>query len=314
VSAVSTGDADLVVAPGTAEEAAIPIVDRIFVGREVVGVDDEHRVHVDDPTVSRQHLEIRLEEEHDRAIVIDHSTNGTRLNGVRIAKGVPAPLKPGDRLSLGSIELEFRSERYAGTNLADEGRTIRKVTLSRLSMAVGDILSYSTISQYTDSETMLQALEILYSGIRGILERYKGTLSDYAGDAMFAVWEIDQLSDAAELSIKFTLEAVEGVRQLAPMLPIRAPDGEPIQMGWGVVLGDAAVSSLNGSLVSVVGDATNLAFRLSGLANRDGRPAVLVTAALRELVVDRFSWSEPADVEVKGRTGFETVYGVLGTA
>jgi class 3 adenylate cyclase len=41
---------------------------------------------------------------------------------------------------------------------------------------------------------------------------------------------------------------------------------------------------------------------------------VLVTAALRDLVLDHFSWSEPADVEVKGRTGFETVYGVLGPA
>jgi class 3 adenylate cyclase len=304
-------EAYIVVAPGSAEERLVPIVDRLFVGRECLGVDEAHRLLVDDLTVSRQHFEIRLEHEHDRAVVVDHSTNGTRLNGIRMAKGSPAPLRPGDRLSLGEVELEFRSDRFAGTNLADEGRTIRNVSLAKLVMVVGDIHNYSTISQYTDSKTMLDALEILYAGLGGILQRYKGTLSDYAGDAMFAVWELDRLDDAPELAINFALEAVDGVRQLGPMLPIRAPDGEPIKMGWGIVVGDAAVSSLTGALISVVGDATNLAFRLSGLAGRGGRPSVLVTHALREAVPDRFAWGEPDDVEVKGRTGTETVYGVL---
>jgi class 3 adenylate cyclase len=311
---VTTGDAHLVVSPGTPDERIVPINDRLFVGRECLGVDEHHRLLVADETVSRQHLEIRLEHEHDRATVVDHSTNGTRLNGLRIAKGVPAPLKPGDKVTIGSLELEFRSDKFAGTSLADGNRTIRKVALSKLAMSVGDILNYSTISQYTESGVMLEALEILYSGLRGILERHKGTLSDYAGDAMFAVWEMEHQEDGGELAINFALEAVEGVRQLGPMLPIRAPDGNPIRMGWGIVLGDAAVSSLTGSLVSVVGDATNLAFRLSGLAGRDGRPSVLVTAALRELVADRFVWGEAADVEVKGRTGTETVYGVLDKA
>ena len=62
-------------------------------------------------------------------------------------------------------------------------------------------------------KTMLDALEILYAGLGGILQRHKGTLSDYAGDAMFAVWELDRLDDAPELAINFALEAVDGVRQ-----------------------------------------------------------------------------------------------------
>ena len=305
-------EAFVVVSPGTSDERTVPITERLFVGRECLGVDEQHRLLVDDPTVSRQHFEIRLEPEHDRASLLDNSTNGTRLNGVRIGRGAPAPLRPGDRITVGETVIEFRSDRYHGKDLADDGRTIRRVTLSKLVMAVGDIAGYSTISQYTDSNTMLSALEVLYGGLRGILERYRGTLSDYAGDAMFVVWELDEMEDAPKLAVDFCLEAVDGVRQLAPMLPIREPDGSPIYMGWGLVTGEAAVSSMTGALLSVVGDATNLAFRLSGVAARNGRPSVIITEALQQMLPPGYALSPPDDVEVKGRTGTEKVYGVLG--
>jgi adenylate cyclase len=301
----------LVVDAGTPAERIIPIYDRLCVGREWRGVDDQHRLLIDDPAVSREHLEVLLESEQDRATVIDRSTNGTRLNGVRIGRGAPALVRPGDTITVGSTTLEFRSERYAGTSRSDEGRTIRRVSMSRMVMAVGDILSYSTISQYTDSQVVLKGLEMLYGGLQEILTRHRGTLSDYAGDALFAVWELEQIPDAADEAIAFTIDAIEGLEGLAPMLPIRDPDGNPVRMGWVIFLGDAAVSSLTGSLVSVVGDATNLAFRLSGIAAREGRPEIIVTEGVRNLT-DAFTFTEPEEVTVKGRTGTEKVFGVAG--
>jgi class 3 adenylate cyclase len=181
-------------------------------------------------------------------------------------------------------------------------------------MAVGDIVSYSTISQYTDSQTVLQSLEMVYGGLQETLNRYRGTLSDYAGDALFAVWEMEQIEEAPKKAVAFALDAIEGMKSLAPMLNVRDPDGEPIRMGWGVVIGDAAISSLTGSLVSVVGDAANLAFRISGLAARDGHADVIVTEAVHELLEGAFTTTPPEDVTVKGRTGTERVYGITGPA
>jgi class 3 adenylate cyclase len=304
----------VVVDPGTPDERTIPIMDRLCIGREWRGIDEAHRLLIDDPAVSREHLEILLELDHDRASVVDRSTNGTRLNGVRIGRGVAAPLRPGDRLTVGSTELHFQSERFAGSGTAIGGETIRKVSMARMVMAVGDIVSYSTISQYTDSQTVLQSLEMLYGGLQEILTRHRGTLSDYAGDALFAVWEMDQIPDAPQKAVNFALDAIEGMRSLAPMLNVRDPDGEPIRMGWGVVIGDAAISSLTGSLVSVVGDAANLAFRISGLAARDGRADVIVTGAVYDLLGGAFAAEESEHVTVKGRTGTERVYGITGPA
>jgi class 3 adenylate cyclase len=60
--------------------------------------------------------------------------------------------------------------------------------------------------------------------------------------------------------------------------------------------------------VSVLGDATNLAFRLSGLAGRDGRARVLVSRRARDMVGDNFEFGPGMDLAVKGRSGTETVF------
>ena len=304
----------VVVDPGTPGEQTIPIRDRLCIGREWRGIDDDHRLLIDDPAVSREHLEILLELDHDRASVVDRSTNGTRLNGVRIGRGVAAPLKPGDRLTVGGTEIHFESKRFAGSGTATGGETIRKVSMARMVMAVGDIVGYSTISQYTDSQVVLESLEMLYGGLQEILTKHRGTLSDYAGDALFAVWELEQIPDAPAKAVSFALDAVERLESLAPTLSIRDPEGQPIRMGWGVVIGDTAVSSLTGSLVSVVGDAANLAFRISGLSARDGRADVIVTEAVYDLLDGKFAAGASEDVTVKGRTGTERVYGITGPA
>src|SRR5437868_15548201 len=87
----------LMLHPGSRDERAIPIYDRIFIGRECAGIDDAHRLLIDDPEVSRNHMELRLDPEQDQAFVIDTSTNGTRVNGARIERAVPVPVTAGDR-------------------------------------------------------------------------------------------------------------------------------------------------------------------------------------------------------------------------
>ncbi|MFM8981000.1 MAG: FHA domain-containing protein [Planctomycetia bacterium] len=69
----------------------------------VVGRDPGAAFVLDDPLVSRQHL--RVVNAGGQWQVEDlGSRNGTRLNGTRVAR---APLHDGDRLGLGSTELEF---------------------------------------------------------------------------------------------------------------------------------------------------------------------------------------------------------------
>ena len=299
----------LVLHPGTENERLIPLLDRFWVGRDCTGVDHEHRLEIDDPNVSRQHLEIRLDVQDDRAYVFDTSTNGTRLNGARIERAVPVPLKPGDRLRAGMTEFEFRSDRFQGQG-PDARRTLRSLSLTSLAMVAGDVVTYSSISQQTNERVLAESIDLLYGRLRDLLSIHRGTLNNYVGDAFFAIWEVENIPDAVGHALAFALAAAEEVAEFSPTLALRDPDGQPIRMGWGVTVGQAAVSTLTGTLVSVLGDTTNVTFRLSGVAGRSGLSNVLTTSAVYDAARERFIFGRSHNIAVKGRTGTETVFEV----
>jgi adenylate cyclase len=302
--------AHLVVGEGGSERR-VPIVDQLFVGRECAGISNSRRLVIDDPEISRTHLEVRLDADGDQAFVIDTSTNGTSLNGVRLERAVPLPVRTGDQIRIGDVTLTFRSQRFTALPAAVPRRTAARIGRAAMVMVVGDIVNYSTISQVTDEQVMARSLHTLWRQLGGVLGSHNGTLSHYAGDALFAIWEVDRFPDAAELAIGFALAANRLVEEIAPELPLRGPDGSPIHMGWGVVQGMAAMAAMTRSVDAVIGDATNVAFRLAGLAGRSGRAAVLVTSGVHRVVAPKFAWGNSESVEIKGRRGTETVFPVI---
>lgn len=291
----------LVIAPDLAEERSTPVYDWMAVGRECAGVDEQHRLLIDDPAISRTHLELRLDFDRDQAWLTDCSTNGTRLNGQRIERSIPVRIMPGDRVHLGSAELQFRSRRFAAMSGTGALETVRHIAVADMVMAVGDIVAFSSIAEYTDDRVLLENIDRLYAELRQILARHRGTLSNYVGDAFFATWEAAAVPDAARAAVAFAVEATEIVPRIAAGLDLRDPAGERLRMGWGVACGPAAVSLLTGMLVSVLGDTTNVAFRLSGIAGREGRPDVLVTDAVHRATATSFAFTPPSAIRVKGR-------------
>ena len=72
-----------------------------------IGRGHDNTIVLDDPRISRHHLEIRLI--NDRFIVFDlHSTGGTFVNGQRASQ---AMLYPGDLISLAGVNLVFIKDR-----------------------------------------------------------------------------------------------------------------------------------------------------------------------------------------------------------
>lgn len=290
---------------------SVPIFDQLFIGRECAGISDARRLVIDDPEMSRTHLEIRLDAASDQAFLVDTSSNGTLLNGVRLERAVLVPLASGDDIRIGEVVLTFYSERFTAVRPSAVQLTQARFSQATMVMVVGDIVTYSTISQVTDEGVVAHSLHRLWHELGGVLRDHHGTLSHYAGDALFATWDAGRFPDAAGLAVDFALEANRRVEQLAPELPLRGPDGAPIHMGWGVVQGLAAVAAMTRSADAVIGDATNVAFRLSGLAGRQGRAPVLVTSEVHRAVEQQFTWGTGESVEIKGRSGTETVFPVI---
>jgi adenylate cyclase len=302
----------VIVRSGRAQALSMPVRQRLFVGRECGGIAPSHRLIVHDQTVSRNHLEIRLTPEPGSAYVVDTSTNGTWLNGERIPASVPVPLSAGDRLGLGAIELEFDVPAEVVAARTRQRTTVSQVSIAKMIMVVGDIANYSAISQRTPPAELARAIDTLFGELHILLRLQGGTLSNYVGDALFGVWELDQMPDAAALATDFALMATERVRQMAPSLPLASAADEPVSMGWGVVLGEAAVGSIAGAQLTVLGDAVNVAFRLAGLAGRAGRPPVLVTRGIKEMPRGGSIGGAHERLVLKGRSGHESVFGLAG--
>jgi class 3 adenylate cyclase len=300
----------LVAWPGEEDEQSVPIYDHLYVGRECSGIEEDRRFLVDDDAVSRNHMEVRLDVEQDQAWLVDRSTNGTRLNGTRIERSVPVQIMPGDRVRVGPVEFQFFSRSFTVPAGVDSKLTVRSVSMTELVMVVGDIISFSTISEYTGEVALLEGIDQVYSELRKILNSYHGTLSNFVGDAFFATWEVAADPEAAASAVGFALDATARVHEVGPSLKLRDPDDQPIRMGFGIASGPAAVSLMTGAMVTVLGDAANVTFRLSGIAGRTGWSDVMVTESVYALAPDRFSYTEAADVEVKGRTGKVKAYGV----
>lgn len=304
----------LILRPGTPGEQTIPFLGSFFVGRECLGINEGQRFLIDDEShrVSRIHFEVHLEPALGRAVIVDRSTNGTWLNKSRIERFQQIPLKSGDRITITQeIEFEFRGDGLGHAGGASPSDTVAEVVQSRLALVVGDIVSYAGISETADANVLFADLNVLYAELRSLMTTYRGTFKDYVGDAMFGYWDTDRDPGALGYAVDFCLAATHRVDELAPQLAIRMPDGAPLRMGWGVHVGKVAVSAMQGAVLAVVGDATNLAFRISGLSNRDGRPPIVVTGAVRDLLDERYHVTEEERITVKSRVGEERLYGIL---
>jgi hypothetical protein len=85
----------------------LPSGDRFTLGEHVVGVGrhPETNLVLADPNVSRNHAEIRPQ--GDTYVVVDlGSTNGTRVNGVRVDRQV---LSDGDEITFGNTRMRFEA-------------------------------------------------------------------------------------------------------------------------------------------------------------------------------------------------------------
>lgn len=278
----------------------VPLAGRLFVGREVGGVDPAARVLLDDPKVSRNHLEIRLDDQ-GRAVVFDTSTNGTRLNGVRLQRAVPVALSPGDVLSLGQSQLEVQLPARPDPPPRRLRTTVLEEPHARMAMVAGDVVGFSGLAERSSSEHVANGVQRLFDALGEPLRSHRGMVSHVAGDALFAVWDLGEDAAGAERAVAFARDARAVVERVARELPLRYADGSPLRMGWGVSIGDVAWSRLATGLDTILGDPANVAFRLSTMAAREGRAEILMTAEIAELVIGDLPSAELSPMTVKGR-------------
>jgi class 3 adenylate cyclase len=293
----------------------LDLVDRVFIGRICKGIDDTRRIILKHPAVSRDHVEISLTE--TKPILRDLSKNGTWVNNVRLAAGSTKSLEDGDVVSLGETEIHVRCPYLVNGVKNEEMESTQTLVTPReviVTNVVADVRGFCSISQMEESYRVYELMREIIQTFCTIVHDHKGTIKDYTGDEVYAFWEHGS-SLSKEHAVAACLTAVEQaqiVDQMRAKLSGVNPAVDSLRMGWGITTGKVTMSHYGWRVtdLTLVGDITNSAFRLSGMANKILRSEIVVCSQTADLVRESLPTDDLGLVTLRGRSGQEQVYGI----
>jgi class 3 adenylate cyclase len=293
----------------------LEIVDRVFIGRVCKGIDETRRIIVCDLAVSRDHAEITWSD--SRLKIKDVSKNGTWVNGVRLAPGSADYLADGDVIRLGETSIVVRFpgslplREDSDISILRTAITPKEVTVTNV---VADVRGFTSLSEEEDSHQVYALMKEVFKTFSGIVNDHKGTIKDYAGDAIYAFWEhgMSPSKDQAILACQTALAQAEAVDGIIDELRSANPAAGRLKMGWGITTGSVTMSHYGSRVadLALVGDCTNLAFRLSGVANKELDKKIILCAGTANLVRDGLAVDDLGEVSVRGRSGEIHVFGM----
>ena len=296
----------------------LEIVDKIFIGRSCKGVDPQKRILVQDAQVSRDHAVISRRAEHLK--ITDRSKNGIWVNGTRLAAGASSELADGDTIGLGEFSLRvFNPENVTHVTDAAILTDGTRVTPTEIMVTnvVADVREFSTFSQANASSDVYALMKEIFDTFSAIVYNFKGTIKDYAGDAVYAFWDhaAEPISKQAVLACEAAIQQTQTINEIRAKLNGKNIAADNLQMGWGITTGKVTMSHYGSRAadLALVGDCTNLAFRLSGLANKELSEKIVICSQTAELIRNDLKIKDLGAVAIKGRTGKEHVFGLNQT-
>jgi class 3 adenylate cyclase len=188
------------------------------------------------------------------------------------------------------------------------------VSKEELSVLFSDIRSFTSLSEMMTPEENFRFLNDYLSYIGPVMERNKGFIDKYIGDAIMALFAGNNLGVAddpitAAISMLEKLREYNGHRQKA--------GSRPIAIGIGIHTGSLMLGTIGFERrmdSTVIGDTVNLASRIEGLTKKYGISIAITSATLQKLVDPTpFLIRELDTVQVKGKENAITVYEVFNS-
>jgi class 3 adenylate cyclase len=289
--------------------------DKLFLGRICRGVDEDKCIQINHPTVSRDHAVIQIS--RFGLEITDLSTNGTWVNGVRMAPGATRQLNDGDAIVLGEVTLTLRGQ-DSTPQRPDGGwgdQTEISPSIVWVTSLVADVRGFSAMCQSIDSGATYGLMKEVFGRFSEVVSNCNGTVKDYAGDAVFAFWEHAQGKAAAQAlsACRAALAQEATVGEIRHLLGRdHAAFGE-LRLGWGITTGPATLSNYGTrpASLAVVGDCVNLAFRLSATANKEIDSSIIMDRQTSQLVGNDLNLRDLGRIPTKGREGLEQIYGIV---
>lgn len=291
----------------------LKITDKIFIGRSCKGVDPQKRILVCDAQVSRDHAVISRRNKEIK--IKDMSKNGTWVNGIRLAAGSSCNLEDQDLIRLGAVSIRVFAPSDASAvrdRAALTEGTMVTPTEVVVTNVVADVREFSAFSQAHASSDVYALMKEIFEVFNAVVYQFKGTIKDYAGDAVYAFWDhhAEPINTQAVLACQAAIEQTRAIDRIRVKLSGKNIAADNLQMGWGITTGRVTLSHYGSRTadLALVGDCTNLAFRLSGMANKEVPEKILICSQTARLVRQTFALKDLGTVSIKGRKGKENLF------
>lgn len=205
-------------------------------------------------------------------------------------------------------------ERYVAPEIVSEilKEGIESLTLGGKTCDIAvlfvDVRGFTTMSERLSPEKVVFILNKYLTMASDCVERNRGTLDKFVGDAMMAFWGAPlPQEDAVYNAVKTAKEIVEGAARVSDEL--KEEIGEELRVGVGVNFGPAVVGNMGAEKhmdYTAIGDTVNTAARLE--ANAPGGK-VYISRAVADELGDRITYTSlGATIKLKGKAdGFEVL-------
>ncbi|MBM4445157.1 MAG: guanylate cyclase [Chloroflexi bacterium] len=206
-----------------------------------------------------------------------------------------------------------RPQSYTPKFLADKilkDRSSLEGERKLVTVLFADVANYTGMSGKLDSEECHQIMDGCFQILMDEIHRYEGTINQFTGDGVMALFGApvsheDHARRACHAALAIQ-KALEGYGQ-----KVKKDCAVDFRMRIGLNSGPVIVGSIGNDLrmdYTAVGDTTNLASRLQGLAE-PGR--VLVSSDVHKMARDFFNFGHRGRLKVKGKEETVEAYELL---
>ena len=181
-----------------------------------------------------------------------------------------------------------------------------------VSVLFADVRGYTLLAEMMEPEEVMNVLNRRFQIAGSLIAEYGGTISQYAGDQIMSIFNApDDQPDHALRAVSAALDTRAALLELDRHL-VSGGQASPLLFGIGVNTGPAVVGYLGFEDrfdYTAIGDAVNVAARLSGAANAN---EVLMGPQTYETVRGFIQTQPVGPVQLKGRSGPIMAYQALG--
>ncbi|MGA1868213.1 MAG: CHASE2 domain-containing protein [bacterium] len=179
-----------------------------------------------------------------------------------------------------------------------------------LSVMFSDIRGFTSFSDRTPPEDVVEMLNIFFSNMTNVIFCAKGTIDKFIGDAIMAFWGAPLiLDDHPDRAVITGINMIKEAFILNSKLKEQGFDLD-LKIGVGINSGDAIlgnIGSQNKLNYTIVGDTVNLASRLEGLTKTYGCPVIISEYTYNRLK-DNIPCRVIDEVKVRGKCQLTKLY------